>query len=44
MKEMVRWGHSLSPIELKFKVSEITQQREIPFTNGIPRASWLKII
>jgi hypothetical protein len=43
MKEMVRWGHGLSPTKLKLKVAEITQQRETPFTNGIPGASWLKL-
>jgi hypothetical protein len=43
MKEMVRWEHGLSPTELKLKVVEITQQRETPFTNGIPGTSWLKL-
>ena len=43
MKEMVRWRHGLSPTKLKLKVAEITQQRETPFINGIPGASWLKL-
>jgi hypothetical protein len=43
MKEMVRWGHGLSPRELRLKVAEMTQQRETPFTNDIPGESWLRL-
>ena len=40
---MVHWGHPMTPMQVKNKVAEITQERETPFTRGIPRKSWLKL-
>ena len=40
---MVRLGHPLSPNDLKLKVGEIFQTREIPFKHGILGGSWLKL-
>ena len=42
MEEMVKLAHPLSPNDLKLKVAEICQSREISFKDGIPRRSWLK--
>ena len=32
----------MTPIQLKAKVVEITQNRVTPFKNGVPRDSWVK--
>lgn len=40
---MVRWSYGLFSSKLKFKVAQMTLQRETPFTNSIPRASQLKL-
>ena len=39
---MVEWGHLMTPLQLKNKVAEITQERIIPFMNGILGNSWIK--
>ena len=42
MMEMISLAHSLSVDDLKMKVAEICQDRQIPFGDGIPGKSWLK--
>jgi hypothetical protein len=42
LEEMVRWGHALTPTQLRVKVAQLTQTRPTPFTNGMPGISWLK--
>jgi hypothetical protein len=39
---MARYGHPLNLTELKIKVVEATQLRDIPFTDGIPGPGWLR--
>jgi hypothetical protein len=39
---MTRYGHPINITELKIKVAEATQLREIPFKDGIPGAGWLR--
>ena len=39
---MVHWGHPMTLIQVKSKVAEITQERDTPFRNGIPRESFLQ--
>ena len=39
---MVNWGHPMTPLQLKNKVAEITQDRITPFKNGQPGKSWVK--
>ena len=38
---MVHWGHPMTPIQVKSKVAEITQERVTPFKNGFSGESWL---
>jgi hypothetical protein len=42
LEEMVRWGHALTPTQLRINVAQLTQTRPTPFTNGMPGISWLK--
>ena len=42
MHLMVKWGHPMTPTQVKAKVVEIIQERLIPFTNGILGKSCLK--
>ena len=39
---MVKWGHPMTPTELKANVAEITQDRVTPFKNGVRGYSWVK--
>ena len=43
MVEMGRLAHPLSANDLQLKEAEICQMRAIPFKDGIPRRSWLKL-
>ena len=42
MLKMANLGYHVNMGELKAKVFELIQTRPMPFTNGIPRASWVK--
>ena len=39
---MVEWGHPMTPLQLKNKVVEITQERVTPFKDGVPGESWVR--
>jgi hypothetical protein len=41
IKGMARYGHPINIMELKIKVVEAMQLREIPFKDGVPGAGWL---
>ena len=36
MEQMANYGHPLSMEQLRLKVALLTQERSMPFTNGIP--------
>ena len=42
LQEMVRVSYPLNITQLKAKVGELTQTKWTPFTNDIPRKSWIK--
>ena len=39
---MVEWGHPMTPLQLKNKVAEITQERITLLKDGISRESWIR--
>jgi hypothetical protein len=42
MDKMQDYGHPLTMQQLRLKVATITQERVTPFTEGIPRKSWVR--
>ena len=43
IKLMVHWRHPITSMQIKNKIAEITQQREIFFKKGIIGKSWLRL-
>ena len=41
MELMVHWRHPMTPMQVKSKVAEITEERVTPFKNGFSGKSWM---